>query len=236
MLLAVFFFLTTSSTIDSLKALLAQRPQLPIVLELHSEYLHKQDFDSALALLRLYETRLGANDRSALNLLIGDTYLFSGNILSAREAYLQTVIRNPRSEHANNALEMLYLIETTSGDTVSLKRLGRALYYFQTQQYEAAQDSLRLLLKTRAAPYAFYYLARVYEEQDDVPLAIGTLRELNEKYPDHTIHTAHLYLAELYMRSNNSKQAREVLEEVVVSAPHSIYAVRAREMLSALHP
>jgi len=235
MLLAVFFLLYTNSTIDSLKALLAQRPQLPILLELHNEYLYNRDFDSALALLRLYETRLGSNDRTVVDLLLGDTYLFSGDILSARDTYLRTVIRYPRSEHANNALEMLYLIETTRDDTVALKRLGSALGFFQTKQYETARDSLKRLLTTDA-PYAFYYLARVYEAQDNVPLAIGTLRGLNEKYPDHTIHTANLYLAELYWRSDNSELAREVLEEVVVSAPHSIYAVRAREMLTALNP
>ena len=69
-----------------------------------------------------------------------------------------------------------------------------------------------------------------------MPLAIGTLQELNETYPDHTIHSAYLYLAELYWRSDKSELAREILEEVVVGAPHSIYAVRAREMLSALNP
>ena len=236
MLLAVFFLLSTNSTIDSLKALLARRPQLPVVLELHNEYLHNQDFDSALQLLQFYETRLGSNDRAVVGLLLGDTYLFSGNILSARETYLRTVIGYPRSEHANNALEMLYLLETTRGDTVALKRLGSALCFFQTQQYETARDSLKRLLTTDAAPHAFYYLARVYEEQGDIPLAIGTLRELNEKYPDHTIHAANLYLVELYWRSDNSELAREVLEEIVVSAPHSIYAVRAREMLTALSP
>jgi Tfp pilus assembly protein PilF len=131
---------------------------------------------------------------------------------------------------------MLYLIEATRSDTVALKRLGRGLSFFQIQQYETAQDSLKQLLKTRAAPYAFYYLARIYEAQDDLPLATGTLQELNETFPEHAIHTANLYLAELYWRSENPERAREVLEEVVVSAPHSIYAVRAREMLSALNP
>lgn len=236
MLLAVFFLLSTSSTIDSLKALLAKQPQLPVVLELHNEYLYNRNFDGALELLQLYEARLAPNERITVGLLLGDTYLFAGDILSARDTYLRTVIRHPRSEHANNALEMLYLIETTRDDTVVLKRLGSALCFFQTQQYETAQDSLKRLLTTRAAPYAFYYLARVYEEHDDIPLAIGTLQELNEKYPEHTIHTAHLYLAELYWRSDNAELARELLEEVVVSAPHSIYAVRAREMLTALNP
>lgn len=236
MLLAILFLLSTDSTIDSLKALLAQRPQLPIVLELHNEYLSNQDFDSALQLLQLYETRFGSHERVTVSLLLGDTYLFSGDILSAREKYLRTVIRDPRSEYANNALEMLYLIETARDDTVALKRLGRALCFFQTQQYETAQDSLKQLLKTNIAPYAFYYLARIYEEQDNVPLAIGTLQQLNEMYPDHTIHSAYLYLAELYRRSDKSELAREILEEVMVGAPHSIYAVRAREMLSALNP
>ncbi len=120
MLLAILFLLSTDSTIDSLKALLAQRPQLPIVLELHNEYLSNQDFDSALQLLQLYETRFGSHERVTVSLLLGDTYLFSGDILSAREKYLRTVIRDPRSEYANNALEMLYLIETARDDTVAL--------------------------------------------------------------------------------------------------------------------
>ncbi len=79
-------------------------------------------------------------------------------------------------------------------------------------------------------------MARIYDEQDNMPLAIGTLQQLNEMYPDHTIHSAYLYLAELYWRSDKSELAREILEEVMVGAPHSIYAVRAREMLSALNP
>jgi tetratricopeptide (TPR) repeat protein len=131
---------------------------------------------------------------------------------------------------------MLYLIEAARDDTVALKRLGNALLSLQTQQYEAARDSLKQLLATRAAPHAYYYLARVYEKQDDIPLAIGSLQELSSKFPDHTIHSADLFTAELYRQSDNINKAREILEQLVVNAPNSIYAVQAREMLTQLSP
>lgn len=236
MLLVMIFLLTTPGTVDSLKAVLKKTPQLSIVLELQNEYLRTREFEKAIEHLRMYEGRFSSDQRTMINLVVGDTYLFSGDIVSARDEYLRTVIRYPRSEHANNALEMLYLIEMTRDDTVALKRLGNALCLFQTRQYEDAADSIKALLTTPAGPYAYYYLARVYEEQENIPLAIGVLEEMNSTYPDHTVHTADLFLAELYWRSDNTEQARDLLEEVVVNAPSTIYAVRAREMLTVLNP
>lgn len=236
MLLVMLFVLTKLDTVDSLKAELKRNPQFTIALELHNEYLRMGEFEKAIEYLRSYQGRFGSDQRPMVDLVVGDTYLFSGNIIAARDAYLRTVMRYPRSEHANNALEMLYLIEMTRDDTVALKRFGNALCLFQIQQYEDAADSIKALLTTAVGPYAYYYLARVYEEQENIPLAIGVLEEMNSTFPDHTVHTADLYLAELYMQSNNTEKARNLLEEVVVNAPSTIYAVRAREMLTILNP
>ena len=162
---------------------------------------------------------------------IGDDHLFAGNILLAREAYLKLVAIYPSSEHANDALERLHLIESVRKDTVFLKRLTHSMFLYHTDQLHTAEDSLKNLLETKLAAHAYYYLALVYRKKSELPLALSALKELNKSFPDHKIHNAILLLAEILIKCKSKKEAKEVLENLIVEKPTSVYAIRAREIL-----
>ncbi len=230
-LLFIFVSLGLEAKIDSLEAILQKNAQLPTVLELNKYYLRTGKIDEGNALLQKYERYFPSDDRALIRFTLADNQLFRGKILEARDEYLKLVRRYPRSDVANDALERLYLIEATRQDTILLKRLGHALCLYYTNQLSTAQDSLKSLLKTKIGAYAYYYLALVYREDDDIPLALSTLTELNTSFPDHTLHNATLFLAEVYLQTENKKEARDILEDLIVKEPTSIYGVRAREML-----
>ncbi len=230
----LFLSLEIENKIDSLKALLNERPQLQTILELNSSYIAIDDFDEGITLLRQYENRFGSGGKPVFILAIGDDYFFAGKIVTAHAEYLKLVKHDPRSEYANDALERLYLIESARKDTMLLKKFAYAICLFQTDRLQAAEDSLKNVLKTKVGAYAYYYLALVYMKREDVPLALGALQELADVFPDHTIHYADLLLAEILLQSNNENRARQILEELIIDEPTSIYAARARELLKEI--
>ena len=81
---------------------------------------------------------------------------------------------------------------------------------------------------------AYYDLALLYMRKDDLSQALSSLKELNKSFPSHKIHNAVLLLAEIYLQLNDEKEARGILEDLIVKAPASIYAVQARQMLKQI--
>lgn len=230
-LLYLLFYLEFDTKIDSLKASLIQNPQLSTVLELNKYYLSMGKFNKAINLLKEYENHFKSEEKSVLDFNIGDDYFFAGKILEARDEYLKLVGRYPHSEIANDALERLYFIESARKNMILLKKLAHAICFYQTDQLDTAQDSLKTLLKSGVGAYAYYYLALTYEKKEDLSLALSAFEELNNSFPDHKIHNVFLLIAEIHLQLNNEKEAQEILENLIVEKPTSIYAVRAREML-----
>jgi len=232
-MILLFFLLNTEVNvkIDSLKASLIQNPQLSIITELNTCYFMTGQDSLGIELLKKYYDRLGAHDNAALRLHLADDYLYTGNILGARDEYLKLVSRYPGSIFANDALEKLYMIENARLDTTSFKSLGYSIFLYQSGQLDAAKDRLKDLVKTRLGDYAFYYLALTFIKQDDLAQALSALDNLTTSFPDHKIHNAALLQAEVYLDLNKKKEARTILEELIVREPTSIYAVKAREML-----
>jgi TolA-binding protein len=105
---------------------------------------------------------------------------------------------------------------------------------YETAQYLDAVDSARVLLNSLVGVYAHYYMALAYDAQDELPLSLSTIVELNEKYPKHSIHAATLLRADIYMRLDEPKKAREILEDLIVREPNTIYAFKARQKLELL--
>ncbi len=231
MILLLFFIIASDTKIDSLKNLLSEKLQLPTLVELHNCYLRAGKIKEGITLLKEYEDRFKSDKKPFFMFAIGDDHLFAGNILLAREEYLKLVAKYPSSEHANDALERLYLIESARKDTVFLKKLTYSMFFYYTDQMNSAEDSLKNLLETKIAAHAYYYLALVYMKKDKLPLALSALKELNKSFPNHKIHNARLLQAEILIESKSEQEAKEILEKLIVEKPTSIYAVRAREIL-----
>jgi tetratricopeptide (TPR) repeat protein len=230
-LIALLISLETQTTIDSLKAHVAVHPQFSTVIALNNAYLARGDFENASAVLRTYEPHAQFAELPVLAFMRAQNYFFGGRILTARDEYMALLTRYTGADIANDALEMLYLIESTQKDTVILKRLAHALYLYHTDQLSAAEESLKGLTRTSSGAYAYYYMALVYKKQDDVPQALSALHTLEREFPGHTLHNAALLHAELCIVSRATDEAQRILEDLLVRAPTTIYAARARKML-----
>ena len=234
MILLFFFFnLELSNKIDSLKTLVTHNPQLSIITELNMCYFMADQDSLGIELIRKYYDRLGTHDNTALRLHLADDYLYTGNILGARDEYLKLVSRYPGSVFANDALKKLYMIESARLDTTTFKSLGYSIFLYKSSQLDAAKDSLKNLVKTRLGDYALYFLALTFIKQENLGQALGALDNLTTSFPDHKIHNAILLQAGLYIDLNKEKEARAILEELIVREPTSIYAVKARALLES---
>jgi tetratricopeptide (TPR) repeat protein len=226
---------TFNSPVDSLQALLKEKPQLEIIHELTIQYLREHRYAETFVTLAKYEELMPQQEKPYIIFTIGKTYLYHGEILPARKEFLRVVSQFPRSDMANDALEHIYLIESTRQDTLLLKRLARCLYFIEIGENNTASDSLKPLLNTRIGAFAYFYCAVNYIQLGDFPSALAALDDLNTLHPTHKIRSVPLLHAQLYMKMGEKERARHVLEDVIVSEPRSIYAARARAMLDLLN-
>ncbi len=221
--------------VDSLENLMVQDPQIETLLQLSRYYIAEGEYHKSMELLKKYERHFVQETEKALIAFeTGNAYMFAGDIVRAHDLFIRVVSTYPRLGIANDVADRLYLIEAARDDTVQLKRLVNVVRLFETEQYPAAVDSARRLLKTVVAPYAYYYLALVYTAMDDVPQALGTLTEMRKEHPVHVVYDAILLEADIYIRLDRRKEAREILENLVVLRPNTIYALRARQRLSCM--
>ena len=142
--------------------------------------------------------------------------------------------RYPQQDIANDAAERLYLIETVRDDTVLMKRLVNVVRLYEIDRYDETVDSARVLLRSGVGAHAYYYLALSYRSKGDLSLTLSALDELNMRYPDHKIYEALFLQANVFMITGELEKAGEILENLIVSAPSTIYAYRARQKLDGV--
>jgi hypothetical protein len=65
-------------------------------------------------------------------------------------------------------------------------------------------------------------------------LTLGALEELNTEYPDHRIYEAIFVQASAYMILGELASAEEILQDLVVREPNTVYAFKARQRLEKL--
>lgn len=233
----ILFFLALSmeSRIDSLENAFSQSQQVQTLLELSKCYVGSGDYNKSMELLKKNERHFTKEiDKARLMYESGSVYMFAGEIAKAHDIYLRLIGTYPKLDIANDAAERLYLIEAARDDTAALGRMLNLVRLFETEQHEAALDTAKKLLKTQVGAYAYYFLALTYNAMGDLPMALGTLVELNKEYPDHRIIEALLLQADLYITLEKTKEARQVLEDLIVREPNTIYALKARQRLKEL--
>ncbi|MBE0433103.1 tetratricopeptide repeat protein [candidate division WOR-3 bacterium] len=230
-------FLNVTPRCDSLETALAQDCRIEALIELSRCFVAAAEYHRSMELLKSHERSFTKEaDRARLMYETGSVCMFAGDIVKAHETYLRLLGTHAASDIANDAAERIYLFETARDDTTQLRRLINVVRLFETGQYRPAADSTKNLLKdrTRVGAYAYYYLALAYEAQGDLPLASGALEELNRVYQNHRVHEAVLLQADVYTALGKTKDAVEVLEDAIVRAPNTIYALKARQKLAAL--
>ncbi len=230
-MIIIFFFFQFQSPVDSLKAIFSQKQDIDLLIQINNLYRLADKFDSANIFLKECERYIEKDRFPLLSFLIAENLFFAGEILNAREKYLGVVARFSNNEVANNALERLYLIEMARKDTVALKGLARAICLIETDQLDSAEKSLKDLINGAIHEYALYYLALCYYKKDELNLALAILKDLDKDFKNHKIYPSKFLLAETYIKLKLYKEARKVLEDLIVAEPNSAWAVRARQML-----
>lgn len=234
-MILIFLTFSIATRIDSLESVLAQTRQIETLVELTTCYIATGEYQKGIESLRKNERFFSKEvDKSIIIYQQGNVFMFAGEIVKAHETYLGLLSRYPQLEIANDAAARLYMIEIARDDTVSLHRLINVVRFYETGQYTLAADSARALLKSTVGAYAYYHLALAYQGLDDLPLALGTLEELNRVHKGHRIFEATLLQADVYMLLGKSGDAEEVLEDLIVREPNTIYALKARQKLEKI--
>jgi len=234
-MILLFLTLSIATRIDSLENALDQTRQIETLVTLTKCYVATGEYQKGVELLRKNERFFPKEaDKSIIVYEQGNVFLFAGEIAKAHETYLGLLSRYPELYIANDAAERLYMIEIARDDTVGLRRLINVVRFYETAQYTIAADSARALLQSPVGAHAYYYLALAYQGLGDLPLTLGTLEELNRDHPKHRIFEATLLQADVYILLGKSKNASEVLEDLIVREPNTIYALKARQKLASL--
>lgn len=234
-MIVFFIMLNMEARIDSLENSFVQNRQIETLLEISKCYITTGEYHKSIELLKKNERYFVKDlDKARLMYENGSVYLFAGDVVKAHDTYLRLMSSYPQLDVANDAAERLYLIETAQDDTLQLKKLVNLVRLFETGQYGSAVDSARKLLKTPVGAHAYYYLALAYNSMDDLPLALGTFVELSRVYPEHRIIEAILLQSDIYAALDKKKEAREILEDLIVREPNTIYALKARQRLEKL--
>ncbi len=227
--------LSIETRIDSLENAYAESREFNTLLALHECYLATGQYHRSMSLLGQAERHFYEDTTKAKIMFeLGDVFMFVGEIAKAHDQYLRLVSRYPKMNIANDAAERLYLIETARADTVALKRLGNVIRLCETAQYDEAADSARVLLRTAVGAYAYYYLALAYRGLGDLTLSLGALEELNTAYAGHKVYEAVFLQANIYLILGELARAQEILQDLVVKEPNTIYAHEARQRLEKM--
>lgn len=234
-MIILLLVMSIEARIDSLENAFTQNRELETLLALHECYLMTDQYHKSMSLLGQAERHFQKDaDKSRIMFELGSVFMFVGEITKAHDMYLRLVSRYPKLDIANDAAERLYLIETARDDTVQMKRLINVVRLYETAQYEAATDSARVLLKTVVGAYAYYYLALSYRGLGDLTLTLGALEELNTEYPGHRVYEAVFLQASVYMILGELESAEEILQDLIVHEPNTVYALKARQKLEGL--
>lgn len=233
-MIVFFIFLQLLTPIDSLKHLVEKEFSFNHIIELNRSFIKSRLFDSANTYLSKYAERFDKEAQAHLNYLIGDNLFFKTELVSAREQYLRTAARFSNTRYANNALERLYLFESSRRDTLLLKRFARAIYLFEINDLRLAEDSLKNLIKTTIGDYVLYYLSLLYTQKNEYHQALSALEQLSKDFPASRIYQAKILTAEMNFKIGREKEAVRILEDLVIKYPNLPVGIRARETLSRL--
>ena len=230
-----FLLLSIEVRIDSLEDAFSRSRQIGTLLHLNECYLMTDQYQKSMTLLGQNERYFKNDvDRARIRYELGNVFMYAGEIAKAYDTYLNLMGRYPQLDIANDAAERLYLIETVRDDSVQMKRLVNVVRLYEMKRYDEAIDSARVLLKSNVGAHAYYYSALAYRSKGDLTLTLSALDELNARYPDHEVYEAYFLQANAYMIAGELEKGGEVLENLIVSAPNTIYAYRARQKLEKM--
>ena len=199
--------------------------------------LREDDLEQARAHLRR-RGRLDPSSGQLVRFRLAELAYFQGDFDQAAE-FLQAVLdHDPRHERANDALELLLLLEQFQPQAEALQRLARAQLRERQQRPRAAAGHWDWLEKHASPPLRQLSLlarARVLEERQKPAAALALYENLVENFPpDPYTLQAQLGRARLYEQQGRVDRALQTYESVLLSFPDDVRAPEIRLRIQRL--
>ena len=182
----------------------------------------------------------GAESERA-SFLKGEIALFTGDYDRAARIYRRLIKDSPGSDFTNNALERLMVIEAEKNDdkySPDLDRFAAGAKARAMGRFEEAAGifSDEAFVKSSIGEQALFAAALTYREADENDLAMMTLKEYVEKYPQgFYVDRALLNLGDLYLLKKETRSlARDAFNKILEDFPDGPVSEQARGRLKAL--
>jgi tetratricopeptide (TPR) repeat protein len=163
---------------------------------------------------------------------------FSGNIDTAL-ALFKEVTKKPGSDEANDALQLVSILETNKQFTLGLQTFAKAEFAeFRKEPDEAIKLYRETETKSIGTPLAEIAIIRAAEIEQQIGKhqdCIETVKHLLELYPNSIYLDFSLILrARAYLAMGNSDAAMDAYTELITFHPNSIYLQEARKKIREL--
>lgn len=185
----------------------------------------------------LLNNRSNINQKAKANYFIAKINFWKFNFGESIK-YLEEVTKDLSSDFANDALELLSLINFAKKDSVNLSKYAYAdLLAFQFKFSEAAEELKSLVTNTNLFllnEYAAYKTAELLLAINDIPVSLKILENMSEKsgiFGDKSLFLA----GEIYQFGIKDRmKAIQIYQKLLEKFPNSLYFEKAREYLNNL--
>jgi tetratricopeptide (TPR) repeat protein len=203
--------------------------------------LWKEDFTKAHGILNEIRTReFSETTRERALYEDASTYLYEGNFAQADSLFKEVAKQFPKGPHVNDALLYSILVNTNPDEPETLGQYGTALHRLRTGRVKEAIPLLQALEKEKPtaaiADEVLVLLGRAHRENGEPQTAIAVLdRAIQAAQVPDLGAQARLMKADVLGKDlHQSQAALAEYEEILVSAPETLAADRAREEAAAL--
>ncbi len=164
--------------------------------------------------------------------LLAMTYFFSGSDDSAKKALHGVVSMFPESEVANDAVEILLVMQTAPED---VERVREPIYLMFTNDTSGALSRWEKLSEesgnSQISDYILWKLGQCQLAVGDTS-AVGTMRQIVERYPESFYAPLALEtLADEEMKRKNTAAATEIYTRIINEYPEAVNIERVRAKL-----
>ncbi|MFA5321534.1 MAG: tetratricopeptide repeat protein [Smithella sp.] len=225
------------------------RQQSEIFLKKGISFLENRQYTSALKDLLESDKYYSGNPK--VHYYLGIAYHGKGMKDNAIEEFKKAIALNENYSEAHNYLGTLYLdgqlwdkaieefekaLSNHLYDTPSMALYNMAWAYYSKKDYKTAlvkyQEAFNANPMTGMRPQIEKNVGLIYYNQNDIHEAIRHLQKSIELDP--SLFDAYVILGQSYLKIKDNKNARKAFQAVIVLAPESSFAGRARFYLQSL--
>ena len=158
---------------------------------------------------------------------------------SLADSILNEITNELDNTAANDALELLIIINFNKTDSLNLMKFSKADFYFEQRNFSAAETLLKeisanenLLMLSKMAKFN---LAEIQLITGNIPLGLALLKELSdEEISFLNDKCAFLKGCIYYFVVADMNEARKGLGDLLEKYPNSIYAEKSRELINMI--